>query len=110
MLVPLQYAVNASHSAHSLQCTMTFHLMRHGHLGTFPHSHRRKEILACGDRFFHEVDRSQILAKIIEVKVKDIIWESIIYWFGLPWTIIIDNGWQFCGHKLARFCQDLGVT
>lgn len=48
-------------------------------------------------------------AKIIEARVKDFIWKSIIYHFSLSRVIIIDNDQQLNGFKLSKFYKDLGI-
>ena len=50
------------------------------------------------------------LAKITEAKVQDFVWKSIICRFGLPRTLITDNGLQFAGARFAEFCEDLNIS
>ena len=43
------------------------------------------------------------LVQIIKSKMKDFIQKSVIYRFGLPHTIIIDNGRQFNNQNFKEF-------
>ena len=44
------------------------------------------------------------LVQITESKMKDFIQKSIICRFGLPHTIITDNGLQFDNQNFTKFC------
>jgi len=56
--------------------------------------------------YFTKWVEAEPLAKITEARVQDFIWKSIIYRYGLPKVIITDNGRQFSGAKLRKFCED----
>ena len=61
-------------------------------LGPFPMvSGQRKFLLVAIDYFTKWVE-AEPLAKITEVKVQDFVWKSIVCRFGLPRTLITDNG------------------
>ena len=36
--------------------------------------------------------------------------ENIVTWFGIPHTLISDNGLQFNSKSFRRYCCDLGIT
>ena len=42
--------------------------------------------------------------------MQDFIWKSIVCRFGLPRTLITDNGRQFTGAKFVKFCEDLNIS
>jgi len=52
---------------------------------------------------------AESVAMILEAKIKSFIWKNIICRFGIPNTIISDNGKQFDNPKFQKFCQDLGI-
>ena len=41
--------------------------------------------------------------------MQDFIWKSIVCRFGLPRTLITDNGRQFAGVKFVGCCEDLNI-
>jgi transposase InsO family protein len=42
--------------------------------------------------------------------VKKFFWQNIIYRFGAPRTLIVDNGKQFDLDKFKEFCKSQGTT
>ena len=49
------------------------------------------------------------LATITERKITNFIWRSIVCRFGIPYTIVTDNGRQFDNAKFREFCSTLGI-
>lgn len=49
------------------------------------------------------------LTTIIKQKVSNFVWRSIVCQFGVPNTIISDNGKQFNNASFKRFCSNLGI-
>ena len=41
---------------------------------------------------------------ITEAKVASFVWKNIIYKFGVPYVIILDNGKQIDNPKFQKFC------
>ena len=41
---------------------------------------------------------------------KRFVWKNIFTWFGIPHTLISDNGLQFDSKSFRRYCCDLGIT
>lgn len=50
------------------------------------------------------------LAKITEGKLKHFVWKLIICKFGIPHTIVSNNGRQFDNSRFKEFCSNLGIT
>ena len=50
-----------------------------------------------------------VLSQITERKTTDFIWKNIICRYGIPYTIITDNGRQFDNSNFREFCRNLGV-
>ena len=42
--------------------------------------------------------------------VKKFIWKNIVTRFGIPYTLISDNGLQFDSKSFRRYCCKLGIT
>ena len=49
------------------------------------------------------------LATIIEQKVRNFVWRTIICRFGIPRALVSDNGKQFDNPKFRDFCTELGI-
>ena len=88
---------------------MAFRTMGAGYSRTFPPATGGRKFLLVAVDYFIKWIEAEPLAKIIEAKVQDFIWKSIICRFSLPHTLISDNGRQFYGSRLTEFCQDLGI-
>ena len=43
-------------------------------------------------------------------KVRKIIWERIIYRYGVPCQLVTDNGTRFIDWRFEDFCKELGIT
>ena len=52
---------------------------------------------------------AEALANIRDVDVKKFIWKNIVTRFGVPNTLISNNGLQFDSRAFRDFCRDLGI-
>ncbi|XP_075633305.1 uncharacterized protein LOC142605747 [Castanea sativa] len=52
---------------------------------------------------------AKALATVTEARIQNFIWKNIICRFGIPRTIISDNGWQFDSQNFRDFCSSLGI-
>ena len=50
------------------------------------------------------------LANIRDVDAKRFVWKNIVTRFGIPYTLILDNGLQFDNKAFRRYCCELGIT
>ena len=50
------------------------------------------------------------MANIRDVDAKKFIWRNIVTLFGVPCTLISDNGFQFDSKAFRRYCCELGIT
>ena len=50
------------------------------------------------------------MANIRDTDVKKFIWRNIVTRFGVPQTLISDNGLQFDSKAFRRYCCELGIT
>ena len=67
-----------------------------------------KFLLIAIDYFTKWVE-AEALAKITEAKIRSFVWKNIICRFGIPMTIISNNGWQFDNQGFRDFCSNLGI-
>ena len=49
------------------------------------------------------------MANIQDVDVKKFVWKNIVTRFGVPNSLISDNGLQFNCRAFRDFCRDLGI-
>ena len=49
------------------------------------------------------------LSNIRDIDAKRFIWRNIITRFGIPHTLILDNGLQFESKDFRRYCGELGI-
>ncbi|XP_030925537.1 uncharacterized protein LOC115952495 [Quercus lobata] len=57
----------------------------------------------------HEGAEAEALANIQDVDVKKYVWKNIITRFGVPDSLISDNGLQFDSRAFRKFCSNLGI-
>ena len=60
------------------------------------------------DYFIKQV-KTEALASITPAKIKEFIYKNIVYRYGVPHTIVSDNGTQFDCDKFKEFCDDLQI-
>ena len=59
--------------------------------------------------YFTKWIKAEPLASITARQVQSFVWKDIVCRFGIPHTIIMDNGRQFMDRKLAEFYESLGI-
>ncbi|XP_068483117.1 uncharacterized protein [Phaseolus vulgaris] len=78
-------------------------------VGPFPQlTGQRKFLLVAVDYFTNWIE-AEPLAKITVGQIQGFLWKSIVCRFGIPHTIITDNGRQFTNRKLAELYTSLGI-
>ena len=66
--------------------------------------------MLVGTDYFTKWVESKPLANIRDVDVKKFLWKNIFTRFGIPHTLISDNGLQFDSKSFRRYCCELGIT
>ncbi|KAL2319478.1 hypothetical protein Fmac_028447 [Flemingia macrophylla] len=79
-------------------------------LGPFPVAKGQCKFLIVAVDCFIKWIEAEPLAKIMTQNVQKFIWRNIITRFGIPHTIISNNGLQYSDKKLNTFLQDLGIS
>ena len=59
--------------------------------------------------YFTKWAKVEALANIQDVDVKKFVWKNIVTRFGVPDTLISDNGLQFDSKAFRAFCRDLSI-
>ena len=79
-------------------------------MGPFPKVVGNKRWLLVGTDYFIKWVEAKPLANIRDMDAKIFVWKNTITWFGIPYTLISDNGPQFDSKAFRRYCYDLGIT
>jgi len=78
-------------------------------IGPFPFGKGQCKFLLVGVDYFTKWIEAEPLATIIAKKVQDFVWKNIICRFGVPHTIVTDNGRQFTNRGLVDFYEGLNI-
>ncbi|RVX10500.1 Gag-Pol polyprotein [Vitis vinifera] len=70
---------------------------------------RPKEILLVATDYFSKWVEAEAYASIKDKDVTKFVWKNIICGFGIPQTIIADNGPQFDSIAFRNFCSELNI-
>ena len=77
-----------------------------GPMHTFSYGHR---FFVAATDYFTKWIEVRPLRVTTEKYIQKFIWENIITRFGLPYTLVTDNGAQFCGRQIKDFYKSYGV-
>jgi len=78
-------------------------------LGPFSPDKRQVKFLIVAVDYFTKWIKAKPLTTITAQQVKQFAWKDIICRYGVPHTIITDNGRQFIDKELAKFYTGLGI-
>ena len=78
-------------------------------LGPFPRATGNQRFVLVVVNYFTKWVEAEALANIRDVDVKKFVWKNIVTRFGVPNTLISDNGLQFDSKAFRNFCRDLGI-
>ena len=79
-------------------------------VGPFPKATGNKRWLLVGTDYFTKWVEAEPLANNRDVDSKRFVWKNIVTRFGIPHTLISDNGLQFDSKAFRRYCYDLSIT
>ena len=78
-------------------------------LGLFTRATGNRRFVLVASDYFTKWAEAEALANIRDVDVKKFVWKNIVTRFGVPNTLISDNGLQFDSRAFRDFCRDLGI-
>ena len=78
-------------------------------MGPLSQGKRQVRFLLVITDYFKKWVEAEALATITETKVQNFVWKNILCRFGIPRTIISDNGRQFDSHGFTLFSLSLGI-
>ena len=79
-------------------------------MGPFPKATGNKRWLLVNTDYFTKWVKVEPLVNIRDVDAKRFMWKNIVTRFGIPHTLISDNGLQFDSKAFKRYCCELGIT
>ena len=79
-------------------------------VGPFPKAFGNKRWLLVGMDYYTKWVEAEPLANIRDMDAKRFVWKNIVTQFGIPHTLILNNGLQFDSKAFKRYCCDLGIT
>ena len=59
--------------------------------------------------YFTKWVKAEALANIWDVDVKKFVCKNIVTRFGVPESLVLDNGLQFNSKAFCKYCNDLGI-
>ena len=68
-----------------------------------------KRWLIVATDYFTKWVEAEPLSSITELDTKNFVWKNIITRFGIPRTLVSDNGTQFDSNFFKSFCQEYGI-
>ncbi|XP_012842286.1 PREDICTED: uncharacterized protein LOC105962516 [Erythranthe guttata] len=79
-------------------------------VGPFPQTTGRKKFIIVAVDYFTKWVEAEALSKISEDEVMHFIWKNICCRFGLPRSLVSDNGTQFNGKKIRAWCEEMKIA
>ena len=79
-------------------------------VGPFPKVVGNKRWLLVGTDYFIKCVETEPLVNVRDMDAKRFVWKNIVTRFGIPHTLISDNGLQFDSKTFRRYYCDLGIT
>ncbi|RVW81945.1 Gypsy retrotransposon integrase-like protein 1 [Vitis vinifera] len=78
-------------------------------VGLLPAAAAQKKFLLVATDYFSKWVEAETYATIKDKDVTKFVWKNIICRFGIPQTIIADNGPQFDSKTFQNFCSELNI-
>ena len=69
----------------------------------------QKKFLLMATDYFNKWVEAEAYANIKDKDISRFVWKNIICWFGIPQTIIANNGPQFDNIAFRTFCSELNI-
>jgi hypothetical protein len=78
-------------------------------LGPLPPAQGNLKYVVVVVEYFSKWIEAKPLATITSVTVQKFFWQNIVYRFGVPKAITVDNGTQFDAETFKKFCDQIGT-
>ena len=77
--------------------------------GPFPRATGNRRYVLVVVNYFTKWAEAEALANIWDIDMKKFVWKNIVTRFGVPNSLISNNGLQFDSKGFQAFCNDLGI-
>ncbi|KAM6556222.1 hypothetical protein CsatB_003241 [Cannabis sativa] len=78
-------------------------------IGELPKGKGGVKYVVVAVNYFTKWAEAKALATITAIKLREFVYNSIIFRFGVPYKLISDNGKQFDCKEMRQLCDDLGI-
>ncbi|KAI5312661.1 hypothetical protein L3X38_041834 [Prunus dulcis] len=78
-------------------------------IGPMPEGKGQVKYAVVAVGYFTKWAEAEALATITAARIETFVWQNIVCRFGIPNSIITDNGWQFDNAKFKQFCSNLKI-
>ena len=78
-------------------------------VGPFRKAAGNKKYLLVSTDYFTKWVEAEPLANIRDVDTKKFVWKNVVTRFGVPHSLILDNGLQFDNKSFRLYCSELGI-
>ena len=78
-------------------------------IGRLPKGRSSIQRAVVAVNYFTKWVEEEALASITPTRISEFIYKSIIYWYGVPHTIVSDSGTKFECDKFKEFYDDLQI-
>ena len=78
-------------------------------IGPFPRAIGNRRFILVAVDYFTKWAEAEALANIRDVDTKKFVWRNIVTNFGVPESLVSDNGLQFDSKTFCKFCSDLDI-
>ena len=93
----------------TIACPWPFAQWRIDIVDPLPQGKGQVKFLLVAIDYFTKWVEAEALATITEARIRSFVWKNIICRFGIPLTIISDNGRHFDSQGFREFCLNLGI-
>ena len=80
-----------------------------GIVGSLPTALVQKKLLLVATDYFNKWIEAEAFASIKDKDITQLIWKNIVCRFGIPRSIVSDNGPQFDSQVYRNFCHELKI-
>ena len=94
---------------HSMTSPWSFAMWGMGIIGPFSPGKGQTKHLLVAVGYFTKWIEAEPLATITARNIQNFVWKNIMCRFGIPYSIVSDNGRQFIDQGLMTFYNDLGI-
>ena len=78
-------------------------------IDSLPQGKGQVKFLLVSIDYFTKWVEAKALATVTEARIRSFVWKNIICRFGIPRTVIIENGQQFDNQGFRDCCLGLGI-